>query len=105
MEQIYELLGGFIIILGAVSIVYIIAKYTWLIKKMMLEKGIKPQPLLQNVNILDVGIILFFLGLGVLLCAFYPSLNLDEDTTDLLVWGTILIAGSLGPLSIHLLRK
>ena len=105
MEKLNETLGGLIIIIGIITIVYIIAKYNYLIRKMMIEKGMNPSPLLNKSRLIDLACLLFFIGIGVMMSSVYISLNLDEDTTDLLIWGNILIVGSFGPLSAYFLRK
>jgi len=105
MEQINETLGGLIIILGMVAIVYIIARYRYMIKKLMIEKGVMPPSGNSKSRLIDAGCMFFFLGIGVLVSAYYTTLDLTEDTLDLLMWGTILIIGSFGPIAAYLIRK
>ncbi|MEM6806868.1 MAG: hypothetical protein AAF696_36040 [Bacteroidota bacterium] len=105
MEKLNETLGGLIIIIGMILIVYIIAKYNYLIRKMMIEKGMNPKPLINKSRLIDWFCLLFFVGIGVMISSFFTSLNLKEDTTDLLIWGNIFLFGSFGPLSAHFLRK
>jgi hypothetical protein len=40
MENYQDALGAFVFVAGFVIVVFIIAKYTYLIKKSMIEKGI-----------------------------------------------------------------
>lgn len=105
MQQLTELVGGLIIISGMVGIVYIIAHYTFLIRRMMLEKGLEPSPFFSKNRFIEVACLLFFVGIGSLISSYYTTLNLKEDTADLLIGGTILIVGSLGPLVAYLIRK
>lgn len=35
----------------------------------------------------------------------FSAMDLDENTTDLLVWGTILIFGAVGMILAHFLRN
>lgn len=105
MEALNETLGGLIIMAGMIAIVYILAKYNYLIRKMMIEKGIPAPSLFSKNRLIDFACIFLFLGIGVLISAFYTSLQLEEDTMDLLIWGTILIVGSFGPALAYTIRR
>lgn len=104
MENIQEALGALFLMAGIVSIVYIIARYSYLIKKAMIERGLTSQTS-QKMQYLDVGCILLSLGLGLIVSTIFTTMELSEDTADLLIWGTILIFGALGLLFAHWLRK
>lgn len=105
MQELTQTLGGLIIILGAIAIVYIIARFNYLTKKAMLEKGLSPTPSLNKNRLIDIGCMLFFLGIGVMTTSFYNTASLNEDQTDLLTWGTILVIGSFGPISAYFIRQ
>ncbi len=105
MKDQTELFGGLIIITGAIIIIYIIAKYTYLIKKAMIDKGITNNANKTKLNYIDIGCIVFGIGLGLLVSAIYSNLDLDENTLDLLVWGTILIFGAIGLFIAHVVRR
>lgn len=97
MEQsINELVGGLILMSGFVAIVYFIARYTFLIKKMLIEKGITKEGTGQSITKQDVAYVLAGLGVGLLITAGLSLLELSENTMDLLGWGTVLICSSIG---------
>ena len=97
MEQhINELVGGLILVSGFVAISYFIARYTYLIKKMLIEKGLTKEPSGQGINKRDVAYILVGLGVGLLVTGGLSLLNLSEDTLDLFGWGIVLISGAIG---------
>ncbi len=104
MKNFEEIIGGLVIVAGAVTIVYLLAKYTYLIKKVQAEHGETPAKGTSKYKYLDIGCIVLALGLGVLTSSLYTLMELSEDTTDLLAWGTILIFGGLGLLAAHYVR-
>jgi len=105
MENINEALGMLVIVIGFVVIVFILAKYTYLIKKAMIEKGLAVAPSKNNGKYVDIGCIIVGLGLGFLVSSVFTEMDLTEDTTDLLVWGTIAIFGGLSVIVAHFIRK
>ncbi|MEM7087159.1 MAG: hypothetical protein AAF489_13310 [Bacteroidota bacterium] len=105
MENLNEALGMLAIIIGLVSVVFIIAKYTYLIKKAMIEKGVMNQPNHRRTTYTDIGCIILGLGIGFMVSSIFTEMNLSEDTTDLLVWGTISIFGGLSLLLAHFVRR
>jgi len=105
MEHMQEALGGLFLMAGVVTIVYIIARYNYLIKKAMIEKGLTSQETSKKMQYLDIGCIILSLGLGLIVSTIFTSMELTEDTADLLIWGTILVFGAIGLLVAHWLRK
>lgn len=105
MKNFEEIIGGLVIVAGAVTIVYLLAKYTYLIKKVQAEHGVTPAQSTSKTKYLDIGCIVLGLGLGVLTSSLYTQLDYTEDTIDLLAWGTILIFGGLGLLAAHYVRN
>jgi len=96
MDKLSETLGGLIIVTGAVLIVYFIARFTFLTKKMlaekeMLGKGWSPQVTKRDVAYVTIGV-----GVGLLGSATLSLLELEEHTIDLLAWGLVLISGAAG---------
>ena len=96
MEYLGELLGGLIIISGAVLIVYFIARFTYLTKKMLTEKGVMPAKSENSINKQDIAYVVIGIGVGLLISAGLSLLELSEDTMDLLSWGIVLIMGAVG---------
>ena len=105
MENLNEFLVGLTFALTLVVIVFIIAKYTYLIKKQMIENGVYLERANNRFKYLDIGCIVFGLGIGLLASSAFTTMNLSEDTADLLVWGTILIFGAAGLIVAHYIRK
>ncbi|MEZ4778576.1 MAG: DUF6249 domain-containing protein [Flavobacteriaceae bacterium] len=105
MEHIQEALGALFLMAGVVTVVYIIARYSYLIKKAMIEKGLANPNASNKMQYLDIGCILLSLGLGLMVSTIFTTMELTEDTADLLIWGTILIFGAIGLLVAHWLRK
>ncbi len=89
---------------GIVLIVYILARYTYLIRRAMIEKGLVNSTG-TNFRFLDWGCIVLSLGVGLIISSIYTAFDLTEDTMDLLVWGTILIFGGIGLMVAHSIRK
>ena len=100
-----ETLGGLLLVAAAITIVYIIAKYNYLIKKAMIEKGVYIERVNNKYRYLDLGCIVFGLGVGLLVSSIFTSSNMNEDTMDVLVCGTILIFGAAGLILAHFIRK
>lgn len=105
MENIQDALGAFFLMTGIVLIVFIIVRYTYLLKKAMIEKGLQPFQSSGRIQYSDIGCILTGLGTGLIVSTIFTGMDLSEDTTDLFIWGTILIFGALGLLAAHWLRK
>lgn len=105
MNNLNEFLGLITMIIAVVLVIFIIARYTYLIKKTMIEKGIYEAHTNNNFKYLDIGCIVFGLGIGLLLSSVFTTMDLLEDTMDLLVWGTILIFGATGLVIAHFIRK
>ncbi len=105
MKDFNEAIAFSVIVLGLLSVVFIIARYNYLIKKEMINQGIYLENRTVKYKYLDIGCIVFGLGIGLLVSSIFTSINLTEDTTDLLVWGTILIFGAAGLVTAHFIRK
>ncbi len=105
MKEFNEALGFIAIAIGFVSIVFIIARYTYLVKKAAIENGLMSPPSDSKVKYIDIGCIVTGLGIGILVSSIYTEMDLTEDTTDLLVWGTISIFGGVSLIIAHFLRK
>jgi len=105
MESTQDLLMGLGMLTGIVSIVFIIARYTYLIKKAMIDRGLTSETSNGKLRYLDIGSIVFGLGIGLMVSSIFTTMELSEDTMDLLVWGTILIFGSIGLIVAHFIRR
>ncbi len=105
MEKLEEILSLLAVTGGFVAVVFIIARYNFMIKKVMIEKGMHTPKTTTKARYLDLGCIIIGLGAGFLVSSIYTEMRLTEDTTDLLVWGTIAIFGGISLVVAHYLRK
>ena len=105
MTDLNDVLGFVIIAVAILTIVFIIARYSYLIKKELISNGLYQHHQNNKFKYLDIGCIVFGLGIGLLISSVFTLMNLTEDTADLLVWGTILIFGAGGLIAAHFIRK
>ena len=105
MKDYNEIIGFATIVIALLLMVFIIARYTYLIKKEMITKGVYLENRPVKYKYLDIGCIVFGLGIGLLVSSIFTIMDLKEDTADLLVWGTILIFGAAGLVTAHFIRK
>jgi hypothetical protein len=105
MENLAEALAIGGLLCGFVLIVFIIAKYTYLIKKAMIEKGLTTSHPNIKLKYLDIGCIIIGLGVGLMVSSIFTRIEISEDTMDLLVWGTILIFGGFSLIIAHFIRR
>ena len=105
MKQIDEAIGALFLMTGIVTVIYIIARYTYLIKKAMIEKGFTNLGPSRKAQYIDISCIVMSLGLGLIVSSIFTITELSEDTVDLLTWGTILVFGAFGLLAAHWFRK
>lgn len=105
MENLNTILSALIAVSGIVVIIFILAKYSYQIKKAMIEKGLTTAQPNSKVKYIDIGCVVIGLGIGLLVSSFFTELDLTEDTTDLLVWGTICLFSGGGLLLAHKLRQ
>lgn len=66
MENYQEALAALFLMTGLVVVIFIIARYTYLIKKAMIEKGLAAQQRDRKPQYIDIGCIVIGLGLGLL---------------------------------------
>ena len=105
MEGLTEAIGAVILVAGIIIIVFILAKYNYMIKKSMIENGQEVVNNTKSYNFLDYGCIVMGIGLGLLVSTIFYERNFSEDMLDLLVWGTILIFGALGLIAAYFIRR
>ncbi|MEM1257270.1 MAG: hypothetical protein AAGH81_01990 [Bacteroidota bacterium] len=105
MQSTQDLIMGLGMTVGLVTIVFIIAKYTYLVKKAMMDRGLTSETPYGKLRYLDLGCIVLGLGIGLMVSSIFTTMDLSEDTMDLLVWGTILIFGSIGLVLAHFIRR
>ena len=96
---------GLGMVIGLVTITFIIAKYTYQVKKAMIDRGLTSESYNGKLRYLDIGSIVLSLGIGLIVSSIFTTMDLSEDTMDMLVWGTILIFGAIGLLIAHFIRR
>ncbi len=105
MESTLDMFMGLGLLTCIVSIVFIIARYKYLIKKAMIDRGLTNEPSNGKLRYLDIASIVLSLGIGLIVSSFFTTMDLSEDTMDMLIWGTILIFGAIGLVAAHFLRR
>ena len=88
-----------------ISVIFIIARYTYLIRKAMAENGLKAPKTFSKTRLMHIGGILIGLGLGLMVSSIFTLMELSENTADLLIWGTIVLFGGFGLIVAHLLEE
>jgi hypothetical protein len=105
MGNLIEAISGILVVSGMVLIVFIIARYTYLIKKAMINKGLAKEQSNNAFKYMDLGCVVIGLGIGLLVSSIYTVLDISEDTSDLLVWGTLSIFGGLSLIVAQIIRR
>ena len=103
MESIQIIVISFFAFSTLVLIIFIIAKYHYLLKKVLAEKGVAASKI--KINYSEIGCIVIGLAIGLGASSVFTVMNLSEDTADLLIWSVILIGGGLGLLGAHFIRQ
>ena len=103
MENI-ESMAVIISIFGsAVLVIFVLAKYNYLIKKAYAEKGLQASG--KRVNYMEIGCIVIGIAIGLGTSSIFTVMPLAEDTMELLIYSTILLGGGLGLLAAHYRRN
>ena len=71
MKNLNESLMMLAIAAGFVTVVFIIAKYAYLIKKAMIEKGLANEESNSKAKYIDIGCIVIGLGLGFIVSSVF----------------------------------
>ena len=91
-------------VLGAgVLVIYIIARYNYLLKKTLAERGMVPEK--SKIRYAEMGCIVVGIGIGLGVSSLFTMMNLPADTMDLLVWSVILMGGGLGLFVAHFIGQ
>ncbi len=102
---IQEVIFGIAFFAFITTVIFIIARYTYLIRRTMAENGLKPTKALRKARPFHIGGILIGLGLGLIASSVFTLMELSENTADLLIWGTIVLFGGFGLIVAHLLEE
>lgn len=71
----------------------------------MAENGIQAPKAITKSRLMHIGGILIGLGVGLMASSVFTLMDLNENTADLLIWGTIVLFGGFGLIVAHLLDE
>jgi hypothetical protein len=86
-------------------IVYFTLKYNYQIKQTILEKGGSIEVTRKKFPLLEIGLTIIGLGLGLGVSVIPQSTNLPDDSKGLLIGACILLFGGLGMVSAIIIRS
>ncbi|SEJ25128.1 hypothetical protein SAMN05216327_107351 [Dyadobacter sp. SG02] len=88
---------------SGVLVIFIIAKYSYLTKKVFAEKGMTGS--VNRMSYAEIACIVIGIALGLGASSVFTTIDLPEDAMDMLVYATILAGAGLGLLGAHFIRK
>lgn len=100
-----EVIFGIAFFALIIAVLFIIARYNYLIKKAMAENGLQAPKTFTKSRLIHLGGILIGLGLGFMVSSVFTLVRISENTADLLIWGTIVLFGGFGLIVAHLLEE
>lgn len=103
MEKIENIVVSICVFGSAVLVIFIIARYNYLLKKALAQKGMAPDKI--KISYSEIACIVIGTGIGLGASSIYTVMQLSEDTTDLLVWATILLGAGAGLFAAHFMRQ
>jgi uncharacterized protein YybS (DUF2232 family) len=105
MDATAAIVTGASLVTCIVLVVFILARYNYLLKKTMIEKELPFELTKNRYRFLELGCTLLGLGAGLAVSSVFTAMGLSEDTTDLLAWGVILVFGGTGLVISHYIRR
>ena len=103
MENFENIVVSFCVFGSGVLVIFIVAKYYYLLQKALAERGIVASK--TKLNYAETACIVIGTGFGLGVSSLFTLMDLSEDTMDLLIWAVILIGGGLGLLAAHFIRQ
>lgn len=103
MENMDNIIASVFVFGSGVLVIFIVARYNYLLKRTLAEKGLTPEK--PGTNYLEIACITIGIGIGLGVSSIFTLMDLSEDTMDLLVWAVILIFGGLGLFAAHFIRQ
>lgn len=103
MESLEAVVISISIFGSAVLIIFILAKYNYLIKKAYAEKGMQGSG--NRVNYKEIACIVIGIAVGLGVSSVFTIMQLPEETMELLIYATILLGGGAGLFAAHNSRK
>lgn len=105
MAPIGEIVLATLFFISCVLIIYILARYNYLIKKLAAEKGFDPIRNRGKYGFVEIGCMVLSIGIGLGICSIYTTIELPEDTFYFLVYSTLFICGGLGLFAANFTRR
>lgn len=103
MENFESIVVSICVFGSGVLVIFIIARYNYLLKKALAEKGIVATT--RKINYAEIGCIVIGIAIGLGTSSIFTAMNLSEDAMDLLIWAVILVGGGLGLFAAHFIRE
>ncbi len=103
MENFENIIVSICVFGSGALVIFIIARYNYLLKKALADKGIVPKSI--KISYSEIACIVIGIALGIGASSAFTVLDLSEDTMDLLVWSVILIGGGLGLFAAQFVRQ
>ncbi|MEM8983602.1 MAG: hypothetical protein AAGC71_11285 [Pseudomonadota bacterium] len=100
-----DLIFGFTFFGGITLIVFILARFNYLIKKTAYENGIAPNESYFKLRVFELGCTVVGVGLGLGLSAIFMEFDLAPGTKELIVYAFTLCLGGAGMIISHVVRK
>ncbi|BFP41427.1 hypothetical protein L0P88_11660 [Muricauda sp. SCSIO 64092] len=100
-----ETITGLGVLIMITLIVFILARYNFLIKKMRMERGDNSAFARNSYSFMDIGCIVLSFGIGLGISSIFTTLEIREDTMYLLIYATIFTCGGIGLMVAHYIRK
>lgn len=97
MENLESVIVSFSIFGSVVGVVFILARYNYMIKKVYAEKGVLSS--IQKTSYTEVAWIIIGIAFGLGVSSVFTAMALPEETMELLIYATILMGGGLGLLA------
>ncbi len=103
MESLETVILSVSIFGSAVLIIYIVARYNYLIKKTYAERGIEIRG--NKIRYNEIACIVIGIAIGLGLSSVFTVMILPEETMELLIYATILLGGGAGLFAAHNSRR
>ncbi len=102
MENLESIVISISLFASVVLVIFFLAKYNYLIKKVYAEKGL--QPVEKKVRYMEIGCIVIGIAFGLGTSSIFTMMPIAEETMELLIYSTILLGGGLGLFAAHYRR-
>jgi uncharacterized membrane protein YbjE (DUF340 family) len=103
MESLESIVISLCVFGSATLVIFILARYNYLIRKAYAEKGMERSG--KKINFKEIACIVIGIALGLGVSAVLTLLVVPEETMELLIYATILLGGGGGLLAAHKTRK